>query len=49
MNKLIQQFDKKTGSVEDLFTPFNEMKNYFIDTNYALTTFDKQLYKEVYL
>jgi hypothetical protein len=41
MNKLISQFNKKSDSIDDLFKPFNEMKSYFIDTNYALTTFDK--------
>jgi len=33
-------------TIEDIFLEFNVLKNYFVNTNYALTTYDKQQYKE---
>lgn len=47
INAKINKFDKKNGKIDDLFADMKVIKDYLVNTNYALTTFDKQLYKEV--
>ncbi|KAL4454953.1 hypothetical protein ABPG74_006335 [Tetrahymena malaccensis] len=43
---MIKKFNKNTSNVEEFFSEFAKLKEYFVTTNYALTTFDKQQYKE---
>ena len=47
ISKIINNYNKETMNIDNVFKMFNEMKNYYIETNHALTTYDKQLYREV--
>lgn len=38
---MLKKFNKATSNVEEYFTAFKQLKDYFVASNYALTTFDK--------
>jgi len=38
---MLKKFNKATSNVEEYFAAFKQLKDYFVASNYALTTFDK--------
>ncbi|EGR29004.1 tubulin-specific chaperone c, putative [Ichthyophthirius multifiliis] len=46
LQNMLKQFNKETSSINEYFLEFKKLKDLFLQTNYALTTFDKQQYKE---
>lgn len=47
MKKLIVDFKPETSTIDDLFIKYNELKDFYISTNHALTAYDKQQYKDL--
>lgn len=46
INKEIEE-NKEGINIDTLFQSFNELKNYFINASYSLTSYDKRSYGEV--
>jgi len=45
ITKEVEEF-KEGNNIDNLFSSFNELKDYFVNTSYSLTPYDKQQYKE---
>jgi len=46
MDGLFESLKKKEATLGDLTTHYVVMKNYYLEVNYVLTTYDRQFYKE---
>ena len=46
MEELVASFKKKENQLGDLIDHYNKMKNYYLEINYVLTSYDRQFYKE---
>ena len=46
MDRLIACFKKKENLLSDLTDHHSKMKNYYLEINYVLTSYDRQFYKE---
>lgn len=47
MERLVAALKKGEAKLDDLSSHYNVMKNYFVEINYVLTTYDRQFYKEM--
>lgn len=48
MERLTAALKKGEGAtLAELFEHYNKMKNYYVEINYVLTTYDRQYYKEL--
>ena len=46
MDRLIACFKKKELPSSELTRHYSKMKNYYLEINYVLTSYDRQFYKE---
>jgi hypothetical protein len=46
MDRLIAEFKKGAATLTTLTDHHNIMKNYYLEINYVLTSYDRQFYKE---
>lgn len=46
IERLITEFKKGNAQIPDLATHYDKMKNYYLEMNYVLTSYDRQFYKE---
>jgi hypothetical protein len=46
MDDLFESLKKKEATLADLTSHYTAMKNYYLEVNYVLTTYDRQFYKE---
>ena len=46
VEKALTGYKEKTQDYASVIVPFNELKKYYLEVNYAMNTFDRQNYKE---